>query len=186
MGVILPGREDSDWMQFRYLLTNLKHVGGAQLYRIVAQAFLMTGVFVLLGITTVKKWKGEASSGISLMNTIARGALFTASSVVGGFYEVFAPSLADGTAPAFAVSICWITMQVWLFAFPISLAIYGNLKKDVIHEDVVDFLMCLSCLLEVTVSEAWIAKARNEVTAFKVPSWMEIALQTGYEEDATN
>lgn len=74
-------------------------------------------------------------------------------------------------------------MQIWLFLFPLSLAINGNIKKGVIYEEVVVFLTGLSCFLEVLVSESWIAKTRIEAQAFKVPSWMELAILTGYDPD---
>lgn len=61
---------------------------------------------------------------------------------------------------------------------------YGNIIKEIVLEGVLVFLTGLLCLLEVTMSESWIAKARNEAQSLKVPSCLELAIITGNDQNA--
>lgn len=91
---------------------------------------------------------------------------------------------ADQSERPILVAFFWVLLQIWLFLYPLSIAVHGNIKKGIVYEEVLVFLTGISCLLEVVMSESWIAKARNEAQSLKVPSWMELAILTGYDPDA--
>lgn len=125
------------------------------MYRLIAQSVLFVGMFILLGVFSEKEWIREKSESITLVKTFCRATVFLSPSVVGGFYEYWAPALANNVGPNYFMSFCWVGMQVWLYTFPFSLLISGNIKKGLIYEEVVLFLTGLACFWEVILSESW-------------------------------
>lgn len=93
------------------------------------------------------------------------------------FSKVFAPGLADGVSSRMAVGICWILLQTMILFSPLWIRNVGNPTSKVFNIEVNYWPSLVSAAIEVIVSEAWIEKAKSESKTFKVPSWMEIALE---------
>ncbi len=164
------------------LLGNLKDIRGTQLRRMTAQAIIMLIAHGMTGIY-IRRPAELGHPNFSFVGTIPTFENLLLSSFLGIFYEVFAPGLADGNVSRVPAILMWLFVQANFAVYVGALAEVGLFGGKLSHVRVLMFLNLTSCVLEFVISEAWIAKAKNESAEYKVASWAEIeSLLSAYDD----
>ncbi len=170
---IITTDEHSDSSTFLRLLGNLKHVRGSQLHRMILQAIILFVTYALTAVATFRE-SNPFHPNFSEIATMSRFGLVLAPPAIAVFYELFAPSLADGNVSLIPATLVWICAQVCQILYLVGLMAAGFLHARLNHQGALFFLATTVCAVEILVSEAWISKAKYESAEFKVPCWAEV------------
>lgn len=126
VGMVEPQKNTYSTPSFWTLIKNLGKMERSQRLRFWRQiCSLLLAEVVVLALAGSRP-KPNVSNALIMAN-ISVFCLMTAQTVVGAYYEVFAPDIASGRVNWVKMTFCWVVLQIPIFMYPLKLIIFGGI-----------------------------------------------------------